>query len=272
MKQSVKMVFFIFAFVFVTVKVTVAMADVITIRADEWFPYNGHPKADLPGYGIEITREIFEKKGHSIEYRTINWARAVKMTMAGQYNGVIGAATGDIPQAIFPEEPIGNSLNVYFVKKDSKWKYEGFDSLKTVSLGIIKGYSYGEAIDTYIQTVSDPIQVQVVTGDTPLNLNIKKLLAGRIDVIVEDQNVFQAKVIEMKVADQIRLAGIGNYDKLHNLYVAFSPKDPKSEEYARIFDKGIRKLRTSGRLQEILDKYGLQDWQQSPVAKEESIQ
>ena len=237
------------------------MADVLTIRADEWFPYNGLPESALPGYGIEIAREIFEETGYTIDYRTINWARAVKMTLAGQFNCVIGATSGDIPQAIFPEEAIGISHNAFFVKKGSKWKYEGIDSLKKVSLGIIKSYSYGGEVDTYIKTVSNPTQVQVVTGDTPLILNIKKLLAGRIDVIVEDQNVFQAKVIEMGVADRVELAGIGKEDKSNHLYIAFSPKDPKSKEYAKIFDDGLRELRTSGKLQEILDKYGLLDWQ-----------
>lgn len=98
-----------------------------------------------------------------------------------------------------------------------------------------------------------------MTGDTPLILNIWKLLADRIDVIVEDQNVFQTKVIEMKIAAQVELAGIGKEDKSHHLYISFSPKDPKSKTYAKIFDDGIRKLSISGRLQEILDKYGLQD-------------
>jgi len=128
----------LFIFVFIAVEATVCMADAITIGADEWFPYNGPPESSLPGYGVEITRVIFEEKGHTIDYKTTNWIRAVKMTLAGQFNCVIGATSGDIPQAIFPEEPIGISLNAFFVKKGSKWKYESVDSLKLFLLELLK--------------------------------------------------------------------------------------------------------------------------------------
>ena len=268
LRQSVKLRCFIFIFVLITVIASVGQADVITLRADEWFPYNGTPESTQPGYGIEIAKEIFEGKNHSIDYSTLNWARAVKMTLTGEFNCVIGATMSEIPQAIFPEEPIGISLNAFFVKKGSTWKHTGVDSLQTVSVGIIKDYSYGEGMDAYLKTVSDPLKVQIVTGETPLVLNIRKLIAGRIDVVIEDLNVFQAKVIEMQVADQIELAGIGEYDKSHHLYIAFSPNNPKSKEYARIFDEGIRELRASGRLQQILNRYGLNDWEQTPSAKE----
>ena len=43
-------------------------------------------------------------------------------------------------------------------------------------------------------------------------------------------------------------------------YIGFSPENPKSEEYARILDQGMRELRASGELEKILQKYGMSDW------------
>ena len=36
----------------------------ITLRADEWSPFNGDPASDRPGYLIEIANRIFSKAGH----------------------------------------------------------------------------------------------------------------------------------------------------------------------------------------------------------------
>ena len=44
------------------------------------------------------------------------------------------------------------------------------------------------------------------------------------------------------------------------LYVAFSPSNPKSETYAKIVSDGVEKLRKSGALKSIMNRYGLEDW------------
>ena len=34
--------------------------NVVTIRADNWYPMNGEPSADQPGYMIELATAIFK--------------------------------------------------------------------------------------------------------------------------------------------------------------------------------------------------------------------
>ena len=36
----------------------VSLADTVTLRADEWYPYNGDPDAERPGYMIELAQTI----------------------------------------------------------------------------------------------------------------------------------------------------------------------------------------------------------------------
>lgn len=49
---------------------------------------------------------------------------------------------------------------------------------------------------------------------------------------------------------------------LEKIYIAFSPEIKDSQRYAQILSKGIKELRKSGRLKEILSKYDLMDWKQ----------
>ena len=50
------------------------------------------------------------------------------------------------------------------------------------------------------------------------------------------------------------------FDHFEKIYIAFSPQKPESHKLAKILSEGMLKLRESGKLEEILNKYGLSDW------------
>lgn len=231
-------------------------ADKITIVADKWYPYNGTPNSTELGYGIDIVKSIFESAGHTIVYGVMPWHRAIIKTRNGKYNAVIGAFHEEVPDFIFPEEEFGVSEEAFFVKKGSTWKYKNVRSLLSAQVGLIKDYSYANELNVLFKANKNI--VQYVGGDKPLVLNIRKLLHGRIDVLVEDPNVLWQRAIKMGVAEKI--VKRGNIKEVDNLYIAFSPKNPKSKEYAQIFSNGIRKLKDSGKIDDILAKYKLSYW------------
>lgn len=238
------------------VAATPAMADEILIVADEWYPYNGEPNSTKPGYGIDIAKHIFEAAGHTVIYKVMPWKRAVVKTREGKYNAIIGAIKEEAPDFVFPEEEFGVSAEVFFAKKGGTWKYDGVESLRTVKVGLIKEYSYGSELDAFFK--ANPNVVQYVKGNKPLVLNIRKLLHGRVDVIIADPNVLSQKTMKMGVSEQI--VKVGNTKIPDNVFITFSPNIAKSEEYAEIFTKGIRKLKDSGELEKIVAQYGLTYW------------
>jgi len=81
----------------------------------------------------------------------------------------------------------------------------------------------------------------------------RKLLRGRIDVIPEDKSVFIETAKSMGVLEKIESAGIDPINSKEGLdesklYIAFSPKNPKSKEYAKLISAEIEQMRLSGRL------------------------
>ncbi len=233
-------------------------ADQVTIVSDEWCPINCAPGSEAPGIMVEVAELIFKKAGHSLVYKQVPWERAVMETRKGNYNGIIGAYTGDAPDFVFPENEQAVIGNSFFVRQDSTWTYNGILSLDKVSIGVIRGYDYGEEINKYIKKNHGSDKVQLNGGETALEKNIKKLLIGRIDAVLENKYVFEYKASQMKAADKIKPAGVAV--KPEKAYVAFSPANPKSKEYAEILSKGMVAIRESGDLAKILQKYGLQDW------------
>ena len=244
---------------FLLIPISSYSSEKIIIGADNWCPFNCNPKDVKPGYMIEIAKKAFKNSGIEVEYKIIPWARALQLCRQGEINGIIGAYKSDAPDFIFPENELGMIDFAIFTKKDSSWIYKNTDSLANISLGVIRDYSYSDEIDAYInKNYSETNKIQIMSGDSPLEKNIKKLAADRIDATIEADPVFQFTASELKMQSQFRKAG--SIALPEKAYIAFSPEIEASRKYADILSSGIEKLRKSGELKVILEKYGLNDW------------
>lgn len=234
-----------------------AQADTVVIRADRWYPMNGDPNDSNPGFMIEIARYSLEKAGHQVDYDLMPWARALHQAKNGLIDCVVGAYKSDAPNFLFPDISQGATNTAAFVKKGSTWRYTNLEALKLLNVGAVASYSYGKEIDTFI--TANPERIHLLSGEHALEQNIRKLLSSRIDVVLESPAVLNAKLKEMHLTNHIEFAG--SITKPENLYVACTPRKASSVEYVRLIGDGTRELRASGELKNILDRYGLQDWQ-----------
>lgn len=237
---------------------TFSYADVVSIRADAWYPINGEAGSATPGYMIEIAQTILIDNGHSLDYQTMPWERSLAEVRTGKYDCVVGATPGDAEDFVFPEESWGEFESTFYVKKGSSWRYADLDSIKNIKVGVIGGYAYSDEFDAYVAENKSSAMVQVLNANNALEQNIKKLNAGRIDTVVESHLVMKAKLMEMGLADNIVPAGA--LTESEPIFIACSPAKASSKIYSKLFSDGIQKLRASGQLKTILDKYGLTDW------------
>jgi len=239
---------------------TGANADTITLRADEWCPFNCQPEADKPGFGIEIARAVFTAAGHDLDYRLLPWTRALDECRKGAIAAVIGTTPTESPDFVFPAEMIARADNAMAVKKGNPWRYAGPASLDRLKVGIIQGYVYMGTIGDYLEAAAkapDHKRLDTTGGDNALELNLKKLLAGRVDVVIDSGAVLTYKIQDLHLTDKVELAGSADLDPI---YVAFSPALPVSKDLAALFDRSVADLRASGKLQAILSRYGQKDW------------
>lgn len=235
-----------------------SFADTISLLADEWCPYNCTAGSDKPGYIVEAVKIIFEKAGHTIDYKTMAWTRATQEAREGKVTGVIGATQDESKGLVLPKVAQGLTKDTLFTKKGSDWKYTGPDSLKSVKLlGLIGDYEYSKEIQDFTKANKD--KVDMVSGENAIEQNMKKLNAGRITAVVDDKNVFLNTADKLGFKDAFQEAGYT--DKEDKIYVAFSTKNPKAKEYATILEKGWAELRKSGELKKIMEKYNLKDFE-----------
>lgn len=236
-----------------------AQADTITLVADEWCPFNCTPGAEPAGYMIDVAKKIFEAQGHKVEYKTMNWARAIKDSRDGKYAGIIAAYQEDAPDFIYPTSELGLNADTFYVKKGDNWTYQGIDSLSGIVLALIKDYAYAEPIAGYVKKYqNDPAKLILTAGDEPLKRNLELVQKQRARATIESSLVVRYQFGQNpSLAESFQQAG---HLEMQKLYIGFSPKGAKSKAYAEILDQGIKNLRRNGTLAEILRPYNLPDW------------
>ncbi len=232
--------------------------DTITFVADQWPPYNGSPSDSAPGFVVEIVQEIFESEGFTVFYRNVPWSRVLLEVEGGKYTAAIGTSPEEFKNGVFPEEEIGVYYNYFFVRSEFEWQFDGISSLRPHVFSGVQDYSYGDEIMEYIEENRSSPRINLITGSNTAERSLQRLLLKRVDIYVEDKNVGLYTVKKLGISDSVKIAGKQGAGV--KLFVAFSPAQAQSPLYCTIFDAGIRSLRKSGRLAEILNNYGLEDW------------
>ncbi|RDH42723.1 substrate-binding periplasmic protein [Zooshikella ganghwensis] len=240
--------------------------DTIVLATGSWCPYicpetfSEAGLNDEPGFVVEIVREILNEHGHQIKLAIVPWSRAIRGASNGSYDGLLGTVPATVPEMIFPERGQSFYHMCFFTRVDSTWKYEGVKSLTSVRLGVVQDYDYdnGGELDQYIQHEINGYWVIPISGEDKdaLKTNVRRIEQGRVDVIIDGREVIDYYFKDKEKT--VREAGCISRDEM---YVAFSPMNERAQEYAEIMSKGMVRLRTSGKLEKILAKYGVKDWQ-----------
>ncbi|MDX1816223.1 MAG: transporter substrate-binding domain-containing protein [Marinobacter sp.] len=228
---------------------------VVVLAADPWCPHNCVAGSEQEGYMVDIAREAFARVGLTVRYVNMSWARALYQAEAGEIDGVIGAFTGDAPGFLFPEKPAGHSRTELFTHPDSTWVYSGIDSLRNQTLLAINGYSYSPELDAYIAAhLDDPERVLILSGPSPLSRAIQLIWERRTDVFPEDREVMNWAQREHPSQGRLRSAA-----RIYEspIYIAFSPQTPTGQKRAEQLSEGIRALEASGRIGQIMARYGI---------------
>jgi len=233
-------------------------AMLLTFASDPWPPYAGTAGAEKEGYIVDVLREIYEPLGYEVQYINQPWTRCLDDVRIGKLTGLAGCDVHEAPNLVYPRESIGSTIPTFFVLEGSTWRYTDLGSLADIRLGAIQDYTYERNIDIYIRQYSGTDSIMLARGTDALSRLMEALKAGKIDAFIENRPVVYS-VLEAADPPIEGIVEAGSAPGL-KLYVPFSPRVPGAREYATILDEELSKLRSDGRLAEILAEYGLNDW------------
>ncbi|MEW7866806.1 substrate-binding periplasmic protein [Aeromonas diversa] len=224
---------------------TGAQAATVTAAQDPWPPFviDGSK-----GISVEIVKSALASQGHQLEMRIMPWARVLSGVEEGSIDILVGAwFTEARTKTLLFSDPYLNNEVKFIQLAGGSFDYSGLDSLKGKSVGIVRGYGYG---DDFMQ--ADLNRQEAV--DLPTNL--KKLLDHRIDLTLEDEVVARA-IMAQQGMDAAQFSFTTKALSTNPLHVASGLKNPNRKQWIEAFNKGLAAIKADGTLDKILASYGV---------------
>ena len=236
----------LFAVFFVATQVLAG--ETIRLASGEWVPYQSKG-LHHGGTVSRIVTEAFASQGITVEYEYYPWKRGYVRAETGEVDGTfLWFATAERRATFYISDPVIDIQYVFFHLKNYGFDWNTIDDLQDKTIGATVGYDLGEAFQEAER--DNVITVERVTTDEQ---NFQKLLLGRIQIFPCDREVGYALLRKLFPPG---LAGLFTHHtkplKAAPHHLLLSKKNEQNKQMLELFNKGLQKLKDSGRYQQYL--------------------
>ncbi|SMF24585.1 substrate-binding periplasmic protein [Pseudobacteriovorax antillogorgiicola] len=227
------------------------LAKSVSMVTLEWEPFYG-PKLKNKGVITEIVQEAFERAGHQASIQFLPWKRALAMGEKGEADVVMGAYYSKERADKFHISSPLYDINIRIIgqKKTGITRYNSLKELKKYKIGISRGFANGDEFDaaTYLQK-------QVAKSP---ELNIKKLINGRLDFVVMAEGIFSYELARYEASHPVKgeFVFLDPILSANKLYILASKKLTNSKKLIDAFNLGLKKIMDDGTYRKILISHG----------------
>jgi len=228
---------------------TTSFAETIQITNGEWPPYLSK-KYKHHGVVSHIVTEAFKAEGIEVKYGFFPWARSLHQAKEGSpwAASVVWSKSEERKVDFLFSDPVFSLKSVFFHKKDIKVDWSNMAELGKYKIGATISYNYG---DEFKKLEGDgTLSVQRIPKD--LN-NFKKLLAGRIDLFPIEMQVGYEMITNEFSPGQAAILTNSKPFRETPYYLIISKAAPNSEAFLKAFNRGLKKIQSSGAYQKMLD-------------------
>jgi polar amino acid transport system substrate-binding protein len=226
-----------------------ALADDLRLTASEWPPY---VSAQLykNGVAVVLTEEALRRAGHEVATQLAPWPAALESTLAGEADVITSVwRTTDREAGLVFSEPLMTNYIVFVKRYDNEANYSTRADLEGLRIGVVTDYAYSDQpYDTTGLTVVESGSVRV---------NLQKLLAGQLDLVLADSRVAAYEIDALIAAKELTL--IRNPLQTRSLHAAVSKRRPDAEEIVAAINAGISALREDGGYNAILATFRISE-------------
>lgn len=223
-----------------------AASGALRLVATEFPPYTGAGLQE-GGAAAAITRATLARAGLAMELHLRPWARALSEVQQGMWDGIIGAWYSPERERYlaFPQGLGINNRIGFMARAGSRLAVDDLARLGGLTIGVVRDYANPPAFER-----------ARLRRDEALDdiSNLRKLLAGRIDLALIDKGVaFHLLQTQLPEAAQA-LVWLEPAVAEQPLYTALSRRDPASAARLAAFNKGLLDLQGSGELARLLKR------------------
>ena len=228
-----------------------ASQDRITLCYDHWPPATIHASVREPRHGfmVDMARDIFLQANYAVTLREVPYARGLHDVVAGGCDVMLLMPKLPDRGLRYPRLPAMYSRNGFFVPAHSQWQYRGLASLARLRIGNIIGYDYSSISPAFAAFIAQPAAgASIITksGTQALPQLLSLLALGRLDLMVEDEQVARYLLRRQGLANQVKQ--VGAFPVSLALYPGFSSRYPGVGKLVALWDLAMQPSQISGRL------------------------
>jgi polar amino acid transport system substrate-binding protein len=225
-----------------------AQADSVTLATTDYPPYYG-PQLPQGGVIAEIAREAFRRQGYTLRIEWYPWARALKTAQDGSVDGLLGLwRSAERELWLDFSLPLPANQVGFFQRADAPVAFKSMGELKGRRIGIVRGYVNPKSF------VDAQLPTEEASDDTT---NLRKLAAGRVDLILIDKGVARYLLRSTLPELQSRLMWLEPPIETFALYVGFTKRLPRHERLLAAFNRGLQEIEKDGTLQRLVGAAGI---------------
>lgn len=213
----------------------------------EWEPYIGR-HLEENGFGAVILREAFQRAGYEVVFSFMPWVRALKETEMGRHDAVCFAyhSKERAEKYLFSTSYAESTLG-FCALRDSGITVRSLEDLAAFRIGVVRGFVNTPQFDAL-----EFLRKEEVKNEA---LNLKKLLNGRVDLIVIDKFIMQHLMKTRFPGQKGRVAFLAPPLTVHPLYLMFSKVRASSSVKVRAFDRSIEAMKQDGSIHRIMKRF-----------------
>lgn len=226
-----------------------AHGEKLAVFVDNSYPPYMYELEESQAEGLypRLLKAVIDQTGHKSDIFATPWKRALLYGETG-VGAVGGAYKNDERLKLYDySAPLYQEKLVVFINKNKRFDYKGIEDLAGKTIGVNRGWSYGQEFDEARK--NKLFEVNVRGNPTE---NFKMLALGRIDCLILDK---------LSGDSYVRLLGMG--DKIELLPVAFSmndaylilSKEKNMKPFLEKFNSSLEKMRQDGTYDEIVQTF-----------------
>ena len=219
------------------------------VTTEEWPPFVG-AELDGNGWAMEVARAALESQGYKVSLDLLPWARSVHCAKSGRCDGLyLSYYVKEREEWFVFSDPIGELRTGFFKLEDRDIAFETLRDLRPYRIGMTRGAAVSEAFDTADYLKKDPVPHHTT--------NIKKLLRGRLDLVVAAKPVFEYLIrTNLPESEQDKFEFLPPSLSTQSLHMAVSKQSPHYEQKLEDFNRGLAQIRADGTYDAIRRAHG----------------
>lgn len=230
--------------------------DTIYISCEEYPPYMSS-KMQHKGFFAQVISEAFQLEKIQTKFEFLPAIRSFESAKAGQYDATVPWAKRDerLKDFYYGEALIESDREVFFFMEGNEFDWnpetQDYSTIKGKVIGAIKGANYGKA---FMEAEKEGIvKVERVTHTYQ---NFRKLAAKRIDLMISPEKIalhtLKIEVESNELLKKIKLIQAIKEEVEYD-YMIISRKSPNGVFFHEAFNRGMKKLKSSGRYKELYE-------------------